>query len=227
MRKKEEALFQEWRLFLDQPETFVSDGVVDEAAYRSSDLKILFLLKEVNDLGGGGWDLRTILYDYVSFARNPTWLNICRWIKGIRALPADLEWEGELNNIEVKDREELLRSIAAMNLKKTPGGHTTVVDNFNDAVERDGEFIKRQINIYAPDLIICCGSIIGDVIERIFPGEIHWEVTTRGVWFSKFNEGSTLIYFAHPEARVSSNFLHYALMDTIKSLPYLTLKGNG
>ncbi len=224
MRVEEEALFQEWRTSLDKPETFVSDGVVDETAYRSSNLKLLFLLKEVNDLGGGGWDLRAILYDYLSFGRIPTWLNICRWIKGIRAIPTDLEWETELKDINVKDREELLRSIAVMNLKKTPGGHTTVVDNFNDAVERDRKFIKRQIKIYAPNLIICCGSIIGDAIEGIFPEEIHWEATSRGVWFSQFIEGSTLIYFSHPEARVSSNFLHYALMDTIKSLPSPTLK---
>lgn len=48
-----------------------------------SDLKLMIILKEVNDRHGGGWDLRKFLRDG---ARDQTWNNITRWVRGIGTL---------------------------------------------------------------------------------------------------------------------------------------------
>ena len=55
IRYEEERLFSVWS---NGRSGFVTDGVADERLYRESETKLLFVLKEVNDLGGGGWDLR-------------------------------------------------------------------------------------------------------------------------------------------------------------------------
>ena len=55
IRERENELFARWA---DRRPGLVMDGVVDETAYLASSPKILFLLKEVNDQNGGGWDLR-------------------------------------------------------------------------------------------------------------------------------------------------------------------------
>jgi len=57
IRESEDALFAEWRTKYDK---LVTDGVINEDRYLSARLKILFLLKEVDDEEGGGWDLRDI-----------------------------------------------------------------------------------------------------------------------------------------------------------------------
>ena len=56
--KQEMELFEEWS---KSREYFVTDGVVSETDYSASKLKLCFVLKEVNDLHGGGWDLREFL----------------------------------------------------------------------------------------------------------------------------------------------------------------------
>lgn len=82
----EEQLFQEWQ---ENREGFVRDGVVSEEDYMASTPKIAFILKEVNDPGGGGWDLRK----FVSEGGRPqTWNNIARWVYGIRNITSIPEW---------------------------------------------------------------------------------------------------------------------------------------
>ncbi len=85
-----------------------------------SKIKLLFVLKEVNS-DVGGWDLREYLGERNE--RPQTWNNITRWVMGIRSLKEDLHWE-KLEKIDTKLRIKTLKSIAAINLKKSPGGHT-------------------------------------------------------------------------------------------------------
>ena len=52
--EEEDKLFEAWP---SRQESFVRDGLVDADEYARSRVKLLFVLKEVNDLDGGGWDL--------------------------------------------------------------------------------------------------------------------------------------------------------------------------
>jgi hypothetical protein len=83
--KKESNLFSEWS---KNREGFVVDGVVSEEYYLNSSMKLCFVLKEVNDEGGGGWDLRQFIRDG---ARWQTWDNISRWVKCISKLDQDVD----------------------------------------------------------------------------------------------------------------------------------------
>ena len=143
MREREEALFRLWQASLpqDEQESFVSDGIVDPTAYNRSSPKILFLLKEVNDTGGGGWCLREYLR---KGGRSETWGVVARWLRALRKLPVELRWD-QIKDVTEAQRCEELESIAAINLKKIPGGHTTNVGTWWPIVERDqGIFVSSS-----------------------------------------------------------------------------------
>lgn len=111
---REDRLFEAWP---SRQESFVRDGIVDADEYARSRVKLLFVLKEVNDLGGGGWDLREFLRDG---GRGQTWNTVTRWVEGIEQLPCTVPWS-ELSTVDNNRRKRVLRKVAAVNLKKEPG----------------------------------------------------------------------------------------------------------
>lgn len=211
IRYQEEKLFSAWS---SGRSDFVTDGVVDEHLYLESDMKLLFVLKEVNDLGGGGWDLREFVR---AGGRAQTWNNITRWVEGIRNLPHDLTWES-LEFIGEARRKAVLPSIAAINLKKYPGGHTTDIAQLAEDSDKDRDFINRQIALYDPDFLICCGTsdLFHSLVE--FPQPPTWKRTARGVWYHEPLEKKYVVAYSHPEARCASNLLYYSLVDAIREI---------
>lgn len=213
--EREEELFQRWA---PTRPGFVRDGVIDPAIYRKSSPSILILLKEVNDPGpdGGGWDLREFVRDG---ARHQTWNTVTRWVMAISSLPGEKPWR-DVYPVSTEQRRDVLRNISAMNLKKSPGGDTTVVANFRQVVEEDRAFIREQIGLYNPQIIICCGSIVADVYYSFLKPEdsSSWQSTTRGVEFLTLASGCSVISYSHPEARISGNLLHYGLVDAVREI---------
>ncbi|MBF4296535.1 hypothetical protein EAY24_25145, partial [Vibrio anguillarum] len=103
-------------------------------------MKICIVLKEVNDPDGGGWDLRKFLADG---ARAQTWNNVVRWVTGIRSPEREIPWK-EFDVLSQEDRKSTLKSICAMNLKKSPGTHTADYASLNKVANEDRSFIKKQ-----------------------------------------------------------------------------------
>lgn len=211
IRSQEEQLFSVWS---SGRADFVTDGLADERLYLESETKLLFVLKEVNDLGGGGWDLREFVR---CGGRAQTWNNITRWVEGIRNLPRDLTWES-LETVDEPRRQAALPSIAAINLRKSPGGHTTDAARLAEDAEEDREFINRQVALYDPDYVICCGT--SDLFHFLveFPKPPEWKRTARGVWYHEPIARKYVIAYSHPEARCASYLLHYGLVDAIREI---------
>jgi len=206
----EEQLFKDWQ---KNRKGFVRDGVVSETDYSNSSPKIAFILKEVNDPGGGGWDLRKFISEG---GRAQTWNNIARWVHGIRNLDSQPNWDfySEITN---EFRIETLKNICAMNLKKSPGTHTTDHASLNVVANEDKEYISRQYSIYDPDLTICGGT--GDLFKSVVGHESSkWNMTKRGIWWYERDTNKYVVHFPHPEARVHSPLLVYGLMDAIQEI---------
>jgi len=87
IKTKEDVLFAEW---CQQRQGFVADGVVDEEVHKMSGIKLLFVLKEVNDPDGGGWDLRDLVREG---GRAQTWDNVARWVHGVRNINNVPNWD--------------------------------------------------------------------------------------------------------------------------------------
>ena len=200
--------FDEWKK--DCPGLIV-DGIVNVEAYSTAPIRILYFLKEAN--GGESWDLR----EYVAGGGRPqTWDNIARWTKGILENDREIPWT-ELKEISEQTRIDYLKYICVVNAKKTSGGHTANADEIFNAAVCNRERLKKQIDVYDPQLIICCGT------ERAFFQGVYeydsrkWKSTSRGVWYMK-EEGRVMISYAHPMTRVSDNILYYGIVDAVKEI---------
>ncbi len=215
IRESEDHLFTEWRL--NRP-GFVADGIAKEAEYLASSPKLLFVLKEVNDPGGGDWDLRQFMREG---GRSQTWNNITRWVEGIRWLPQDIPWQ-ELADVDEERRRCALRQIAAINLKKSPGGHTTDPAILAATAAEDKSFLNRQFSLYEPDVVICCGTDTSDTLHWLVESvsKPNWMVTRRGIRFHEFRPRKYVVSFAHPEARVANCLLYYGLVDALREILY-------
>ena len=206
----EEQLFSQWQ---GSREGFVRDGVVSEKDYLESNPKVAFILKEVNDPDGGGWDLREFIAEG---GRSQTWDNITRWVHGIRNRKSIPNWDfySEITN---EFRMEILRSICAINLKKSPGTHTTDNVSLNAVANEDKPYIQRQFEIYDPDMTICGGT--GDLFKCVVDHDSKdWKTTSRGILWYERDANKYVISFSHPEARVHDPLLVYGLLDAVNEI---------
>ena len=213
IQDREKQLFEEWS---KNRKGFVADGVIDENAYLNSCPRLMFILKEVNDPDGGNWDLREFIRDG---AREQTWSNITRWTYGIRSIEKDIAWDN-LQQITEEQRKEILKSICAINLKKSPGGHTTNKDILATVAFEDKIYFKEQFSFYDPDLVICCGSVVSRLFHNLVSSQLEpkWKMTKRGIWYHEYAKNKYVIEFSHPEARVADCFLYYGLIDAVREI---------
>lgn len=208
--EKESELFNKWSKNRDD---FVSDGVVSEKDYHTSELKLCFILKEVNDQGGGGWDLREFIRQG---ACGKTWNNITRWVMCINKKDIDIPWDS-LESVNEAQRAEVLLSICAMNLKKSPGASKTIQAELEEAVEQDQDFIRQQYNIYEPNLTICCGTG-WDFRYALGLNDGKTFKTANGIeWFRDHELNPVIIYY-HPQAWIAGKTLNYELVKAVREI---------
>lgn len=206
----EDRLFDEWE---GRASGLVRDGSPDPNAYQKSGRRLLFLLKEVNDKGGGDWDLRAFLRDGAQWQ---TWDNVTRWTRGIRALPTVLPWSA-VSTVSLQDRQEVLGSIVAMNVKKFPGGAEANNDELKAALDRDADLLRRQFEWYKPEIVVCCGTDWLAVDLFGLPPVESWSSTHRGLPFTEI-DGSVVLSYVHPAAWIKPWVLHYGLVDGMSDL---------
>lgn len=189
---------------------FVSDGLADAESYCKAPIRVLYLLKEVN--GGESWDLRQYLREG---ARRQTWNVVARWTEAMMNLNRDMPWM-ELSTSNEERRKAVLSSICAVNLKKTSGKDTADNRVILQASMQNRDRLKQQLELYQPDIIICCGT--GWSYTKAMASKPIWCMTSRGIRYFVEPTGTLVIDYVHPEARVSENLLHYALIDAIREI---------
>ncbi|MFO3666142.1 hypothetical protein ACCQ41_07810 [Anaerococcus sp. ENR0831] len=181
--------------------SIVTDGIVNEKEYLDSKYKILYVMKEVNSYQNGGWSLT----EFISNGAIPqTWDNVARWTEGILNLEKDFDWE-YLSGDNDPRRDKYLKKIASINLKKTPGRHTSVYNEIRLATKNNKEFIKKQVDIYQPNIIICCGTS-GLFVRDCLESDLTWQMTSRGIEYMIL-DNTIIVSFSHPEARVPVSIL--------------------
>ncbi len=191
IQKAENILFEEWK---DKRPNLVRDGLVCKDDYLSNSIKVLYILKEAN--GGNTWDLRKFLRNGGHWR---TWNNIVRWQFGFEN-DNSIQRFNEVNNVSNEIRKKYLRKIAVINLKKVSGGKSSIPSQILKYSKEDKEYLKKQIKLYKPNIIICCGTgkIVNDI--QIVEGIKEWKKTSNGIWYST-NEKLIIIGYYHPQQR--------------------------
>ncbi len=193
----------------------VEDGIVDEAEYMAAPCRLMFVLKEVN--GGKGWSLCEHLKNGGrQQPHDATWDNVARWTEGIFSLPESLPWS-QLEKDCLDRRKRMLRKICAVNVKKLSGSYESNSREIYQAAQKNAEILRKQMEIYVPELIICCGTEKAFVDACYSKENVDWKMTSRGIWYFNYG-GCTTISFSHPAARVKDCYLCYALLDAVQEI---------
>ena len=172
----EEACFAKWR---ERRPHLVPDGAVHPATYEASNPKLLFILKEVNDIHDPTWDLRGFLRE--DCGRRQTWNNVARWVAALTPGGSEHRWDQirEVENV----RPCRLKSIAAMNVKKTTGVGSSDWNELAKFASEDTDLLEEQFGIYEPDFAVLCGVPL-DWIPQFQCVRPQW--TNRGIEFREY-----------------------------------------
>lgn len=209
IKDAETKLFSQLKI---NDQSIVTDGVANEKEYLDSKYKILYVMKEVNSYQNGGWSLTEFLSNG---AITQTWDNIARWTEGILNLEKDIDWEYLSKDNDLR-RHKYLKKIASINLKKTPGRHTSIANEISMATKNNKDFIKKQVTLYQPNIIVCCGTS-GLFVKYCIDSDFTWQMTSRGIKYMIL-DNTIIVSFSHPEARVADHYLYYALIDAIREI---------
>lgn len=224
IREQENELFSQW---IDKPgytyegeQDFVPDGVVDEEEWNKQDMKILFLLKEVNGQGHG-WTLTDFLQDRCECKVSTyptTWPLATRWIYGMLT---GANWK-EAYRLHGAEMLKWLSKIAVMNAKKAGGESFTKIGEYLKFFNQYdcAKLLAEQLKIYGKlDYIVCCGDptyyCLTKAMAYLNWGDYRQEFIERFSYYVPQNKGTSpvIIDFYHPNCRVSHEFLYNTLVE--------------
>jgi len=174
IQKKLDTLFNQWKdthdIYINEtdlselPEltNFTMDGISgkDETAYVNADIKVLYVLVESNV----GKDCKHFrINDYFWFREQVV-------NNGKHIIPARIQFVQE----NITGRPADLNAVAYMNLNKCGGGCSRNFKKLRNYVRlpKIKEHIKEEIEILEPDLIVCFGKGVDDLVKEIL-GETH------------------------------------------------------
>ena len=228
----EDALFAEWRKA--NPCALFRDGVLVPDRYLTSKVRVVFALREANfrdsqtgDTIQKAYDLRDEFKEQDpknSNLAHPFWKQkLAPWCFGI-AESASFKDAKEIHKNRARCIEYLTR-FGFVQLKKMPGNSTIKPAEFVNAVlEGDGgTFLRRQFEIYEPDIIIACGISFPKTFDlltkHVFPGTLilgkaRFEGRCAMTQTCKSNGGPTfIIETKHPSHRGRREKVYDQLMS--------------
>ena len=206
-----DALFENWKQHFKQS-SFYRDGIIHEAEWNENKpgKKLLVIAKEANttnhtnDLINGDpcfrdeWNKESPSY---TFARR-----IVQWDYGF------------INDFppfdKAKDQVSYLRKIAFMNLNKGGGGREANDSEILKLVLAQKDFLKRQLYIIEPDVIIICNSFNTQINEVLFPNAV-WKSSGYDIYIAEW-QGKLLIDFYHPSSRNVGSALYCLLAKILE-----------
>jgi len=143
----------------------ISDGIVNIDNYLNAKYKILWMLKESNDLNenheGGGWSLTKAINGLKSWEEQPQTGRITfqRIIYSTYGLLNDFILWKDMSHIRNEEVFESIKKIAYVNIKKIPGYATSNPLEIEHAYLANKDLLKRQIELYNPDIIIAGNTL--------------------------------------------------------------------
>jgi len=228
-------------------EFFIKDGCMNETEYRDSNKKIVFITKEAytseTDLNNHIIDITRDYYD--PNINTHFWRRLHQWAygllntskeEGIADFNSDERIiENEKNNWEINVNSELyknMQKVAIVNLKKSNGLSSTDYDYLWNYMipQGDDDLIRKnyrdnllnQIEQLDPDIIVCCGKGVLDIIkdDKMYGDKIEEKGGRIYQWKDSKGKTAKLINYVHPSIiGISDDILFYGLVVTyLKSL---------
>jgi len=172
---REECLFKEWEA---GKTNFVRDGVVCEEAYLNSEPKVAFILMEYahKHEKSEKFDLRE---NELKEPYGQGWYKAARILHGINML-------NKLPKQRTPYQAGMPENICAFNLDKSGGHQKNDPVRLTLAAMKDKDYIRRQFDIYEPDLTLCCGTF--EIVHTVLDHERFEVRKVKGVpWYKTDN----------------------------------------
>lgn len=185
------------------------DGIVDCDTWSSQSRKILFMLKETNQLSGS-------LIEFLhAGAIGTLWNNVVRWTHALQFTNGTQNYS-DVNSISIDKRQEFLRKIAVVNFKKVPGSATAFHNEITEAANTNSPILWAQIKAISPDIIVCGGTKY--YFEQTFSiNNLDIQSTSNGIEYCYFND-IPVFFFYHPSARLNAESMYNALSMAAKEV---------
>lgn len=197
------ALFEQWKKDMSlETGGFVADGIIDEQLFSQANKKILFITKEPNKPNQEAGDFREWWQQRLEGGFS---LRIAEWAHGL------LNDFPVFDNINEEQRQQAIRSIAFMNLKKVGGGGTAVGSSIIEHVRNYRHYLLQEIDIIQPDIIIT--GISGKPLREELFGKLNWKASGYGIEIAQFKHAK-LIDFYHPSSR-NAPAAAYCLLERV------------
>jgi uracil-DNA glycosylase len=205
------------------------DGAIDENSYKDSKIKILYILKEswgndrnysiVDELNkaiynGGKFETKSAMFD-----------RLAEWTYGI--LNDCDNYDEVVKNLKENNEsyQKPLCQVAYINISKEITPNSTTKDSkLKKILKKNKELIKKQIELFNPDVIITCGIWgeygIADEIAKIFKMDTDWlDGGANGATIINVNcKKVGLISMLHPAARANGKDEFNMLMSGWKNI---------
>lgn len=206
-KQKQDAILNEISNLKSATSTPVLDGVIDIESYLNSDLKILWINKEVNSEDDTDeWSLIDTLYQLQN-----TYANSSDWSKTFNPIIFTLysifyntTWAQTPDVNKQPEILNIIRNIAYINVKKIPGG---AVANQSELLKHstENDIIEKQLKLFQPNVIICGGTIdiMDPFLHSVYGDEYTKmkELPTENKMKVYYNDKMILIDAYHPNNR--------------------------
>ena len=142
----------------------VVDGIINIDKYLKAKYKILWILKESNDVldgEGGGWSLPEKLDELKFWDEQPPGGKVTfqRMIYSSFGILNDFVLWNDMPSIYQKEVFKTIKEIAYINVKKIPGGNRANEKLIRQAYNENKDLLIKQINVYNPDIIIAGNTL--------------------------------------------------------------------
>lgn len=142
----------------------IYDGIVNLDEYINSEIKIMWILKEVHSVGDNGeWDLRKALKclkNETKTAMKEGWTGTFNPIVYITyGILNKIYWEDIPNTWDSPEIIDILNKICFVNVKKVSGLSVAIHQELLDFHEKYNHILHKQVEAYEPDVIICGNTL--------------------------------------------------------------------
>lgn len=193
----------------------IPGGVMNEGKYLLSKIKMMMLMKEVNDSSDKyNWSLPSLLLSiYERKEGGPVyyrmWKNVSRW--AICSQLPDITFE-EINEEHLY---EGLKLFATTNLKKTSGTGKSDYHEISNHARQNKEEWMQEIEILDPTIVVCSGTF--DIVKDIMNVNEYVQVCKSGARYFTLNK-RLYLDFVHPAYQVSDKLMFAYFKETYRNL---------
>lgn len=214
-------LMREWHEAIGEECCFNADGIVDPAEWdkQAAGTKVLFVLKETNDLTDGAEqnDNNVPLTEFLMNQDAPAkygsmWPRIAEWRYAVCHPEDAYKW------YSTQKAQAALKNVAVMNLKKTPGAATAKDEEVLSHIEKYWEYIAREIELIDPDVIVFCGTWWMVQQKRHEYRKLISDMHASAVPFPNTDSKKRLVIdYWHPAARYPAIVMYYGIQGIVRA----------